>query len=118
MPPKTDQTFRIKEGDTAPSIVEELFNADGSPMVLGTSTVFFHLMDVNGNVVVNQQGSAVPVGVDNPLGNQAQYDWQAGDTDRRGEFLREWEVHRSTGGIVTVPDGQVGYPVIITPQIA
>lgn len=104
------QTFEIAVGDTGPSIVENLKNADGTAINLAGATVRFRLYDSSGVLVIDR-----PAVVVDAANGQVRYDWQAGDTVAGGTFFRRWHVTLGTGQVVSVPteDGLDGYPVEI-----
>lgn len=103
--------FSIKQGDTAPAIVETLYNADGTVIDLtGALEVALHVFKLDRTVIVDGIGSV------DDVDGVVTYQWVTGDTDEAGGFLREWQVTLSDGRIITVPNDRDGYDTIITRQ--
>jgi hypothetical protein len=108
-----NNTFYIKQGDTAPEIEEYLRNADGTAINLtGASGLEFHMMFGNGTVKTNAAATLVS----GPLG-RIKYSWVLADTDTAGTFYREWKATLASGKIVRTPN-YTDYPVEITAKIA
>lgn len=110
----TPQTFTIKKDDTGPTIMEYLYDSDGSPINLTGASVEFHLLDPDGSTITVNSAATI---ADATTG-KVSYAWQAADTDTAGVFKREWQITFGSGMIVTVPNDGIGYPVIITTDIA
>lgn len=108
------ETFYIKRNDTAP-VIEEILKLGNVAINLTTAThVRFHLVFADTGVTkVNAE--AVVVG---PLTNgDVKYQWVAGDTDTSGVFKREWEITFADGTVMTVPNDEDGYLVIVTDDL-
>lgn len=106
-----NNTFYIKQGDTAPDIEEYLRNADGSA-ITNISHVDFHMRDASGAVKVNSAGTVVDA-----TKGRVKYSWVGADTNTAGTYYREWEATLNSGDVVTTPNF-TDYPVQISAQIA
>lgn len=92
--------FKIKEGDTSPSIQYALSPA--SVVNLTGATVVFNMRLRNDQTVkVSRQAAMVVIATGTPT---VQYDWASGDTDTRGTYQAEFEVTYSDGSIETFPN--------------
>lgn len=104
-----DQVFTIKQGDTLPKLVEQLFNADGTTIDLSTATAIeLHVRFDDRTTMVHGLGDGVSV-QGNPLDGIVEYAWQDGDTLNVGHHLREWYVRFASGADITVPNSRPGY---------
>jgi len=95
--------FYIKQNDTKPSIVAQLFQ-DSSPVDLTDATVKFHM-----ETTIN----AAAVVVDAATGT-VRYDWEPGDTATAGTFRAEFEVTFNDGSVETFPNND--YLTIVVKQ--
>lgn len=111
-----DQRYNIKQGDTLPIFVEQLFNADGTPIDLTTATMIeLEVKLVNGSSLTKSLGAGVEV-VGNPQDGTIVCRWQQGDISVVGKHLQEVHVIFASGDDVHVPNDRVGYPFIVTRQ--
>lgn len=108
-----NNTFFIKQGNTAPEIEEYLRNADGTAIDLtGASVLEFHMRNAAGTVIVNAAATAVT-----PTKGRIKYSWVLADTSTAGTFYREWKVVLASGRTVSIPN-YIDYPVQIAAKIA
>jgi hypothetical protein len=94
----------IKKGDTAPPIRRQIIQAStGLPYDLTGATAKF---------IMNEEDKTTPIinaaaVIESPEGNGfIRYDWQAGDTDKVGNFPAEFQITLSGGGVLTFPAGE------------
>jgi hypothetical protein len=115
----TPKTFDIGVGDLFPSIRAVLHDTD-------PATGLSRVMDLTGCTVrfnLRARGAA-EAAVDQPAtiidttGGVVEYEWQPGDTDTPGDYLRRWRGLTASGKPFSVPNSQEGHPVRISPQIA
>jgi hypothetical protein len=106
--------FKIKQGDTRPSLEAQLLDENREPRDLQTvDEVRFHMKDVDTQeVVVDDTGSIL-----NANEGRVVYEWSDGDTDTLGRHQAEFEVHYSDGGTETFPNGD-NIEVYITEDLA
>lgn len=83
--------FTMKAHDLLPTLSATLGYADGSTPDLVGATVRF---------IMRKQGAAgpkvnAPATIVDPATGSVRYDWTAPDVDTVGEYLAEFEVHRS-----------------------
>lgn len=105
-------THYVKQNDTAPS-AQTVIEVSGAAQDLQGATIAFHMVNAAGDLVINaaanndQNGD----GSDGTKGNVT-YDWDgdAGDTAKAGNFKAEWEVTFSSGKIRTFPTS--GYDLV------
>jgi len=91
--------FSIKRNDTSPSLSGTCTDASGAAIDISGATVRFHMLDTDGNTVVD--AAAV---IASGSGGVARYDWVAADTDVAGGFRGEFEVTYADGTIETFPN--------------
>lgn len=105
------QTFKIKRGDTSPSLQWELNDPN---INLAGATVIFNMKRMhNGNLVANRAPAEVVAGAARPT---LAYNWQPADTDIAGTYQAEFEITFADQSVETNPnDGFI--LVIITPDL-
>lgn len=105
--------FRIKQGDTSPSLQYAL--TPTSVDLTGATVVFSMRPALAGSAVkVNRQAATIVTATGTPT---VRYDWAEGDTDTAGVFYGEFEVTYSDDTVETFPnDGFI--LVSIAPQVA
>lgn len=92
--------FRIKKGDTRPALEAILRGSDDDPRDLTNATgVDFHLVDSEGNVLVNSVATIVDASE-----GLVQYEWSDGDTDDIGLHRAEFDVSYDDGSSETFPN--------------
>ncbi len=100
-------------GDTARSLVAELFEPDGTPIVLGAAeTVAFRMVKISDSSVKvnNQVAVIVSRGATATLTPaQVRYDWAAGDVDTAGEYAG-WFIRTSAGATEHFPVQDIDDP--------
>lgn len=106
-------TFNIKRGDTSPSMLATLQDANGSAVDITGATVRFHMRKTGSSATVVDEAATV-VTADAGL---VRYDWQTSDTDTVGSYQAEFEVTYSDGTIETFPNNSY-IPVNIVSDIA
>jgi len=106
--------FKIKQGDTRPSLEAQLLDENREPRDLQTADeVRFHMKDVDTQEVVVEAAGLVL----NASEGRVAYEWSDGDTDTLGRHEAEFEVHYSDGGKETFPNGD-NIEVYITEDLA
>jgi hypothetical protein len=108
-----EETFYIKEGDTASFITRDLKDAFGAPVnVTGATVVFSMRVKPAGTLKVTRQ----PCVIVTAGTGRVRYEWIADDTDTADEYEGEFQVSYANGKIQTFPnDGHI--PVVITDEI-
>lgn len=110
--------FHIKQNDTSPAIQSQLVNEDDEPIDFSSnglqpaSSVDFHMIDEDDNVVVNAAGV-----FDDKADGKVSYSWQSGDTDTTGVYEAEWEVTYNSGAIESFPNS-ANLIVVIEEELA
>ena len=110
-----EETFYIKENDTASFITRDLKDAFGAPVnVTGASVVFSMRVKPAGTVKVDAQGcTIVTAGT-----GRVRYEWASDGsaTNTADEYEGEFQVSYANGRVQTFPnDGHI--PVVITDDI-
>lgn len=104
--------FKIKEGDTSPSIQYAL--TPTSVVLTGASVVFSMRDRATGTIKVNRQAATIVTATVTPT---VQYDWVTADTDTAGTYEAEFEVTYADTTVETFPnDGFI--TVTITGDVA
>lgn len=104
-------TFFIKRGDTAPSLLYALLPASVN---LTGATVRFSMRTRTGTVLINRAAAVIVIATGTPT---VRYDWQTGNTDTPGVHEAEFKVTDLNGRVETFPnDSFIG--VAITGDIA
>ena len=90
----------IKQNDTYPPVVLEVFDTTGRLMNLSTvREVRFHMGTARGEKVFTGIGAVVG----DPTQGRIGYQWAAGETSRPGFFLAEFEVEFTDFRQMSVP---------------
>ena len=108
-----EETFYIKENDTASFLTRDLKDAFGAPVnVTGAAVVFSMRVKPAGTVKVDEQGcTIVTAGI-----GRVRYEWTAANTNTADEYEGEFQVTYANGKIQTFPnDGYI--PIVITDDI-
>lgn len=94
--------FKIKRGDTRPSLEAQLLDENRQPRDLQSADeVRFHMKDVDTqDVVIDSQSSVL-----NASEGRVVYEWSEGDTDTLGRHHAEFEIHYTSGEVETFPNG-------------
>ena len=108
-----EETFYIKENDTASFLTRDLKDAFGAPVnVTGASVVFSMRVKPAGTLKVTRQTCAIVAAGT----GRVRYEWVAADTDVADEYEGEFQVTYGNGKIQTFPnDGHI--PVVVTDDI-
>lgn len=93
--------FKIKSGDTRPTLEAQLLDEERQPRDLSlVDVVNFHMKQVDSQeVVVDATGS-----VFNDSEGKVIYEWSSGDTDTIGRHEAEFEIQYSNGTTETFPN--------------
>ncbi len=110
-----EETFYIKQNDTASFLTRDLKDAFGSPVnVTGASVVFSMRVKPAGTMkITRQDGVVVNAGI-----GRVRYEWASdgSDTNTADEYEGEFQVTYADGKIQTFPnDGHI--PIVITDDI-
>jgi hypothetical protein len=108
-----EETFYIKQNDTASFITRDLKDAFGAPVnVTGATVVFSMRVKPAGTVKVDAQGcTIVTAGT-----GRVRYEWTAANTNTADEYEGEFQVTYANGKIQTFPnDGHI--PIVVTDDI-
>ena len=102
--------FFLKTGDRAPSLTAQAKDATGTPVPFGAgATAKFSMKLRVGGTTLKVNGATATV-VDQSLGT-LQYDWASADVDAAGTYDGEFEVTKTDGRKLTVPND--GYITIV-----
>lgn len=100
------KTFKIKRGDTGPSMLYRLLPTS---IVLTGATVVFNMRSDGGEEnVVDRSPAVIEVATGTPT---LRYDWLPSDTEEAGTFNGEFEVTYVDGSVETFPNS--GFITII-----
>ena len=108
-----EETFYIKQNDTASFLTRDLKDAFGAPVnVTGATVVFSMRVKPAGTVKVDEQEcTIVTAGI-----GRVRYEWTATNTNTADEYEGEFQVTYANGKIQTFPnDGYI--PLVITDDI-
>ena len=108
----------LKQGDTAPALVDTLRDQDDVPVSITDATVRLLVAPIDGprSQAVAYEAENLEDTEDAETTGLVRYQWQEGDTDVPGVKLAEWEVTFLTGGVLTFPNG--GYLLLlVSPQL-
>jgi hypothetical protein len=85
---------QLKTGDTEPDLVAELYKDNGNPKDLssGSPTVEFALVEVNEDNTVIDDDTSGRVSITDAPNGEVTYQWQDGDTDKKGTYEGEFRV--------------------------
>ena len=93
--------FEIKRNDTKPYLAATLQDSTGSSLDLtNASSISFNLATNDNAYTSILSGACVVTG---STTGQCEYRWAAGDTNRSGLFLGEFEITYSDSTILTLP---------------
>ena len=92
--------FKIKKGDTSPSLLAILQDGDGVAVDVTDASIRFHMTPLGSSTV---KVDATAVIVDGATGS-VRYEWASGDTDTEGAFNAEFEVTFANSAIETFPN--------------
>lgn len=108
------RTFKMRQGDTEPSLGAIVKDSKGRPKGLtNVSDVRFHMMDADdGSIKIDGHATVV-----NASEGKIVYEWQDGDTDTPGHYDAEFEIIYDDGDTETFPNYRY-IDVIITEEIA
>ena len=108
-----EETFYIKEGDTASFITRDLKDAFGAPVnVPGAAVKFSMRVKPAGTVKVDDEDAVIVTAGT----GRVRYEWTAANTNTADEYEGEFQVTYANGKIQTFPnDGYI--PVVITDDI-
>ncbi len=102
----------IRQGDTLPILLCQLFESAAVPVVLTDFTVTLNMRNQLNKLAVISLGTCSIV---NALTGIVSYAWQAGDTDVAGNFEAEFTA-TSGDGVETFPNASF-IPITISPAI-
>jgi hypothetical protein len=108
-----EETFYIKQNDTASFLTRDLKDAFGAPVnVTAAAVVFSMRVKPAGSVKVDEQEcTIVTAGI-----GRVRYEWTATNTNTADEYEGEFQVTYANGKIQTFPnDGYI--PIVITDDI-
>ena len=108
-----EETFYIKQNDTASFLTRDLKDAFGAPVnVTAAAVVFSMRVKPAGTVKVDEQGcTIVTAGI-----GRVRYEWTAANTNTADEYEGEFQVTYANGKIQTFPnDGYI--PIVITDDL-
>jgi hypothetical protein len=110
-----EETFYIKQNDTASFLTRDLKDAFGAPVnVTGAAIKFSMRVKPAGTMkVTTQDGVIVNAGI-----GRIRYEWNSsdGDTNTADEYEGEFQVTYANGKIQTFPnDGHI--PIVVTDDI-
>ncbi len=81
--------YTLKQGDLEPAVTGFLIDSTGLPVNVATATsVTFRMM----SVLTHTEAFSRPATVDDAVGGELSYAWQAGDTDLAGVYYAEFVV--------------------------
>ena len=108
-----EETFYIKENDTASFLTRDLKDAFGAPVnVTGAAVKFSMRVKPAGTVKVD----AVDAVIVTAGTGRVRYEWTAANTNTADEYEGEFQVTYANGKIQTFPnDGHI--PIVVTDDI-
>jgi len=110
-----EETFYIKQNDTASFLTRDLKDAFGSPVnVTGASVVFSMRVKPAGTMKITRETAVIVTAGT----GRVRYEWNSsdGDTNTADEYEGEFQVTYANGKIQTFPnDGHI--PIVITDDI-
>ena len=108
-----EETFYIKQNDTASFITRDLKDAFGAPVNVTGATVKFSMRVKPAGTVKADDQDAVVVTAGT---GRVRYEWTAANTNTADEYEGEFQVTYANGKIQTFPnDGHI--PIVITDDI-
>ena len=102
-------TFVIKQNNTSPSLLANLYDADGVAVNLQGAEVYLRMKSLNTGIVVTKEATVLP-------NNSVLYDWVVGDTANPGLYVCDFHVTYVDGATETFPN-EGTFPVNITPSL-
>lgn len=111
---RSQDSFWIKTGDTAPSLEAQVLYEDDTPVNLSGASVKFQMRSAGAMAMVVDSAAAV---IDSVQGI-VRYFWAAGDTATAGTYFAELEVTFGDGTVLTAPNGDDYITVYVSPDIA
>ena len=108
-----EETFYIKQNDTASFLTRDLKDAFGAPVnVTGAAVKFSMRVKPAGTVKVDDEDAVIVTAGT----GRVRYEWTAANTNTADEYEAEFQVTYANGKIQTFPnDGHI--PVVITDDI-
>jgi hypothetical protein len=108
-----EETFYIKQNDTASFLTRDLKDAFGAPVnVTGAAVKFSMRVKPAGTIKVDDEDAVIVTAGT----GRVRYEWTAANTDTADEYEAEFQVTYANGKIQTFPnDGHI--PVMITDDI-
>lgn len=108
-------TFYFDQSDTAPSMIDTLYDGNGAVVNLTGATITFTMTDRFGTVVINGAAAAI---VGAGTNGTVQYDWQSTDLAKPSWYRGRWTVTFSGGKVESFPnaDGIYTLLIIVTPR--
>jgi hypothetical protein len=108
-----EETFYIKQNDTASFITRDLKDAFGAPVnVTGAAVKFSMRVKPAGTIKVDDEDAVIVTAGT----GRVRYEWTAANTNTADEYEAEFQVTYANGKIQTFPnDGHI--PVVITDDI-
>jgi len=95
------ETFKIKRNDTKPYLAVTFKDSVGSAIDLtNASGISFNMTSDNNVYTSVLSGNCVVTG---STSGQTEYRWAAGDTNRSGTYLGEFEITYDDGTVETFP---------------
>ena len=108
-----EETFYIKQNDTASFLTRDLKDAFGAPVnVTGAAVKFSMRVKPAGTIKVDDEDAVIVTAGT----GRVRYEWTAANTNTADEYEGEFQVTYANGKIQTFPnDGHI--PVVITDDI-
>jgi hypothetical protein len=91
--------LRLKQHDLQP-----YYRFSVSGVNLTGATIVCTMIDAGGSKKINRQSAGIVV--TDAVAGEAEYRWQAGDTDTIGTYRIEFEITPQSGGKFTVPNDE------------
>lgn len=96
MPPQ----IIIRQNDTRPIVQAQLLQGYNQPINLNiASAVKFKVKNTNNSVILEKAATIATADE-----GRVEYQWEAGDTEKAGDFRACFEVTFNDGSVVTVPN--------------
>ena len=108
-----EETFYIKQNDTASFLTRDLKDAFGAPVnVTGAAVKFSMRVKPAGTVKVDDEDAVIVTAGT----GRVRYEWTAANTNTADEYEGEFQVTYANGKIQTFPnDGHI--PIVVTDDI-
>jgi hypothetical protein len=108
-----EETFYIKQNDTASFLTRDLKDAFGSPVNVTGATVVFSMREKPAGTVKVDAQAAVVVAAGT---GRVRYEWTAANTNTANEYEGEFQVTYADGKIQSFPNyGHI--PIIVTDDV-